>query len=160
EEGLPLSEPALTMSRRIFGNDHPVVVEMLINRGYFLQRLHRPADALPLFEEAYSISRRVHGEDRPHPQFVVCLLCLGRCQVWLGHPDLGLQYYEQALQCCRQLYSGPHPETAHVLHELGEALRRAGRLREAEACAREAVTGCREHPEWGEFDVRLNSEFW
>src|SRR5262249_49586848 len=129
-------------------------------RGYFLQRLHSPDLALPLYEDAYAMSRRLHGEDRPHPQFVKCLMGLARCHMWLGDRDQAIGEYEQALAFCRQLYPEPHRETAHVLHELGEALRRAGRLTEAEAYVRAAVSGCREHPEWGEFDVNLNSEFF
>src|SRR5262249_22692372 len=66
----------------------------------------------------------------------------------------------QALELSRRAHPGPHAETADRLHLLAEALRRSGRLDEAESCLREAVAMYRAHPEWPNDVGRVNSEWF
>src|SRR5262249_964201 len=116
-----------------------------------------PAEALPLSQEALDMLERLRGTDLPHPEFPACLHVLGQCHLYLGQTELALQKYEAALAMCRQLYDGPHFDTTFTLYLMSEALRRLGRLTEAEQYATKAVLTGREHSERG--PPYVNAEF-
>jgi tetratricopeptide (TPR) repeat protein len=158
-EALSWSETALATSRRTFKGDDDLTADALLNHALLLSR-HAPAEALPLYEEALAMFERLYGTTRPHPHFVRCLTLLGECLASLGQTDEALPKYEAAVDVSRHLYKVPNRDTVQTLHILAEALRRRGRLPEAERYAREAVQTARAHPEWSMNEPRINGELF
>jgi tetratricopeptide (TPR) repeat protein len=125
--------------------------------GDCLLNLDRAPEALPRYEESKAILQRWYAAD--HPNVAASLYAVGKCLVFLGQADASVSQFEAAIEMCRRLGDVGNAQRALSLLYLAEALRRTGRLEEAERHAREGVRLSRTHLEWGMDNSRLHGEF-
>jgi serine/threonine-protein kinase len=129
-----LNRAVLAMSRRLFGDRHPLVAEDLINLGAIQSELGRYGEAERLYRQALEITRSWYGPD--HPRVASNLTMLGRALVYENRFDEAATLLHQAVSVDERVYGPVHPRIASTLNELGSIALKRGRLDEAEACYR------------------------
>jgi serine/threonine protein kinase/Tfp pilus assembly protein PilF len=147
---LPHVEVALTLRRRLLGDDHPDTMSLINGVGFVLREQGKLNEAEPLLREALERRRRALGDDHPHTMFSIDNLGgLRSDQGKLGEAE---PLCREALERRRRMLGDDHPETLHSINNMGLLLQAQGRLREAEPLLREAVERSRrvlgdDHPE-------------
>ena len=100
ERALPLFRDTLTMNRRLYKGDHPVVAKSLNNQGNRLSDLGRREEALAASQEAVDLYRPL-AQTRPDaflPDLAMSLSNLGR-DLWnLGRREEALEHWREAVQ--------------------------------------------------------------
>ena len=87
EEAIPFTQEALSIWRKIHGEEHPSVATGLVTLGFFLQKSVRVnrlfekkkkllmdqipfqgklSEAAPLFYQSLEIYKKIYGEEHPH----------------------------------------------------------------------------------------------
>jgi eukaryotic-like serine/threonine-protein kinase len=120
------------------GADSLDVADTLRNLAACYWDLDRHALGIPLHEEALAIQQRLLGPD--HPWTATSVGDLGYCLMAAGDPQRGAALMGEALRVLdARLAQTPHHERVEVRAFYAEALRRCGRLAEAEQAARELL---------------------
>lgn len=137
-EGIELAEEALALRRRIYGPDHPLVSEALIAAGQAAADAGRPAAAERRLRQAVRLERR---RTPASEGLARALAHLARVLRDRDQPAEAVALLDEAVS----LGARRPRSTTHVtaLDGLGDALRAAGRLDEAERRYRERLGLCR-----------------
>ncbi len=137
-QALAWTEEALALRRQIYDPHHPLVSEAFLAAGDAASEAGRPARAERYFRQALRIEQdRASGSER----HVDALSGLGWLRSQQGSVAESIELFERAL-----VISADRPDsTSHIvaLNGIGDALRRAGRLAEAERYYRQRLELCR-----------------
>jgi len=125
-----LNERVLAGARRIYGERHPRVADVLINLGASLGDRGRYAEAEALYREALTILDGFHGPD--HHKSASARTMLGRALVYQGRFAEGVALLEEALAVQERVNGPEHPRVASILNDLGSAALQEDRLDEAQ----------------------------
>lgn len=137
-EAAELLREVLQLDREQLGPEHPYVAFSLDNLGSALAELGAFAEAQPLFTEARRILVAVRG---PRSLEVATnLTATGTALRLNGDTTNAVHMLEQARTLLAEVAPPNHPRRAAVANELGLALLELGRLGEAEAAFRQALT--------------------
>ncbi|GGZ89077.1 tetratricopeptide repeat-containing serine protease family protein [Streptomyces plicatus] len=154
EESADLEREAIGLLRPL-ADDLPEVhgpdlAQLLHNLAWDLQTLGRPSDALPSLREAVEVRRRL-TERRPDvflPQLGSSLGTLGYLYEVLDHMDVAVDHYEQALsayeRAARTLTRADRADQVRAAENLGWALEKLDRAKDAIRVQRDAVRICRQ----------------
>lgn len=144
DEGLRVMERALAIREERFGEESEEVAAALVAMGGVLRENQRDRESLPLAERALAIRRSLHSPD--DPRLAEALTAVGQGLVNEDRPDPALVLLREALEIRMQT---PADAKALVGTQLAMAyaLRRAGRLDEAEAIYEEAIPRYRALPD-------------
>lgn len=110
-------QAALTLRRRLLGEQHPEVATSLNNLGAVARAEGDLRGALQLFQQALELRERLLGPD--HPYTAVSLNNVAEIHVAEGDLGRALPLHQRALQIRRARLGEDHPETARSLHNLG-----------------------------------------
>lgn len=119
KKAISLSEQALSIIIKIFGETHPHVVPSLNNLGKAWRELGEPIKAISYIEQAISIDERGCGKN--HPNVARDLNYLGLAWSDLGDKQKAISLYEQALAIDVAVFGKEHPNVARDLNNLGFA---------------------------------------
>ena len=129
---------AMVIHKRVLGEDHPEYASGLENIGNIYYRRGEYARTAEQLEKVLVIRRRALGDDAEPVGRTMANL--GSVYMSSGNDDAALPKFQDALVRL-QKYLGPdHPDVAAVLTGEAGALLHLGRLDEAEAVARRALT--------------------
>ena len=133
---LPHAETALSIRRRMLGDDHPDTVASLSNYADVLEALGRFAEAEPLRRDVINRSRRTLGED--HPGAIGALGSYGGTLQSLGQAAAAEPFLRQALEGRRRVQGDDDPDTIVALNNYAAVLDSLDRTAEAERLYRQA----------------------
>jgi non-specific serine/threonine protein kinase/serine/threonine-protein kinase len=137
----PHAETALSIRRRLLGEDHPDTIRSLHNYASVLQQLGHNAQAEPLQREALERSRRVLGNDNTRT-----LEALNNYAYVLGELGRSAEaepLYKEALERYRHMWGRDHIDTINALNNYAYAVKSQGRTAEALPLYEEALGDCR-----------------
>ena len=117
-------EQALTIRRKLLGEEHLDTATSLSNLGSLMQATGKYASARPYLEQALAIRRKVLGEE--HPDTARSLNNLGFLLQAMGEYAVARPYYEQALAINKKVLGEEHPDTARYYNNLGYLLQTMG----------------------------------
>jgi CHAT domain-containing protein/tetratricopeptide (TPR) repeat protein len=145
----PLLRAALSMRRKLLGDEHPDVAQSLNNLAFLLMHQGDYAGAEPLFREALAMWRELLGDE--HPDAALSLGNLASV-LWAQGDYAGAEpLYREALTLRRKLLGDEHPDVALSISNLASVLWARGNHAGAEPLLREALAMRRrllgdEHP--------------
>ena len=126
-----LNRVVLAMNRRLYGDRHPLVADILINLGAIQLEWQNYAAAERYYREAIPIVRAWYGDN--HPETASDLTMLGRVLVSEKRYGEASALLHQALAIQEHVYGPVHPRVASALNELGRVAQQEGHLDEAQA---------------------------
>ncbi len=126
-----LNRKVLAMNRKIYGERHPHVADILVNLGAIQLEFTNLSAAEKHYRDALAIVRPWYGKD--HPETGSTATALGRVLVSQKKFDEGVTLLQEAVGIQERVYGPGHPRVASALNELGRAAQQQGRLDEAEA---------------------------
>lgn len=129
---------ALTLARRIFGRNGPVLTEYYTQVGLSLRHLGRFAQARRFYDRALALAEAAQG--RRHRMTAVCLNNLGALLKVQGNLHSALTYQSEAVQIFQDVLGPEAAEIGIPLNNLGDLLGSLGRWEEALARHQEALT--------------------
>jgi len=112
-----LNTQVLGMSRRLYGERHPMVAEDLINLGATQLERGDYAAAEAYDRQALDITRAWYGAD--HPKTAASLTLLARALVYQKRNDEATALLQEALAIRERVYGPMHPTVASTSNELG-----------------------------------------
>jgi tetratricopeptide (TPR) repeat protein len=135
DEAERLYRRALRIVERVHGPEHHAVAVNLNNLAAMYQARGRVKAAEQMYRRALDIDTRGLGADHPKVAF-----CINNLAVLLqaDRPDEAASLYERALSVFTRMLGPSHPNVGVCLENYGAVLKRLGRTKEAEACARRA----------------------
>ncbi len=134
EESVPLLAETLELRRRILGERHPLVAQVLLHLARAERLSGRPARGLDLARRALRLVEEAEGPEHPHvayPLREIGALLLARGEAAAAEPVL-----RRALDVRRRGLSGGHPDVAQAEIGLAGCLAELGRRAEAAALLR------------------------
>lgn len=117
---LEYGEKALTIRRRVLGEEHPDTASSYNNVGSTVGALGDHRRALEYQEKALAIRRRVLGEE--HPDTAASYNNVGAALKDLDDRRRALEYQEKALSIGRRVLGEEHPDTATSYNNVGSTL--------------------------------------
>lgn len=129
EGAFPYFEKALTIRRRVLGEQHLDTVQSLNHVGYLLHSQGRLAEARPYFEKALTIRQKLLGTK--HPAIAESLNYLGQWHLVQKDLPLAESHFQQALAISVNTLGKTHPLTAEYANNLGWSLIEQGNLEAA-----------------------------
>jgi tetratricopeptide (TPR) repeat protein len=129
-EAEPLYLQALSLTRRLLGEEHPSVATSLNNLAGLYKSQGRYSKAQSLYLQALELRRRLLGED--HPSVANSLNNLALLYDSQGRYSEAEPLYLQALELRRRLLGEDHPSVANSLNNLALLYDSQGRYSEAE----------------------------
>jgi serine/threonine-protein kinase len=112
-----LNTVVLDMSRRLFGERHPMVAEDLINLGATQLERGDYAAAEAYDRQALDITRAWYGPG--HPKTAASLTLLARALVYQKRNEEATALLTEALSIRERVYGPMHPMVASTVNELG-----------------------------------------
>jgi len=112
-----LNTLVLGMSRRLYGDRHPMVAEDLINLGATQLERGDYAKAEAYDREALAITRAWYGD--AHPKTAATLTLLARALLYQKRPEEAQALLQEALVIREGVYGPDHPMVASTVNELG-----------------------------------------
>ncbi len=137
DEAQALFERAFALAEQVYGKDHPVVAESLLNRASIEMYHERPLAAEPLVDRAVAILE-AHVEEDPLP-LVNALGFVQAVREAQGRRDDALAAITRALAIQRQHGKPNDPQLGISLSNLATALFNMQRFDEAEPIYRESI---------------------
>ena len=125
-----LNQRLLQTTRRLWGEDHPRVADVMINIGASLVDRGHYSEAEPYYRPALAILSAFHGPD--HYRTASCMTMLGRALVYQKEFAEGVPLLVKALTIQERVHGPVHPRVASVLNDLGSAALQQDRAQEAE----------------------------
>jgi serine/threonine-protein kinase len=119
----------LAMNRKLYGERHPRVADILINLGAAQQDRGRYEEAERLDRQALEIIRRFYGEE--HFQTADALTKVARALVFQNKFEEGVPMLRRALAIRERVFGPVHPMVASTLNELGNMAMRQDHPEEA-----------------------------
>ena len=155
--GIKEYEQALTISRTVYGDDHPEVAVALNNLGSAWITLGECQKAIACFEQALSIDRALYGEK--HPKIAAEFGNLGKAWATLGYHQKAIECHERALNIYRLLFDKNHPLVAVEMQSLATLWEKIGKLEKAVEYYEQAIEIglsiiTKNHPQ---FDVAIDN---
>jgi len=129
-----INQRVLDANRRIYGEHHPRVADVLINLGASQSDRGRYAAAEPFYRQALASLTAFNGAD--HFRTASAMTMLGRTLVYEKKLDEAVPLLRHALAIQERVNGPVHPRVASALNDLGAAALQQGRLDEAEAAFR------------------------
>ncbi|MEZ5319300.1 MAG: serine/threonine-protein kinase [Vicinamibacterales bacterium] len=126
-----INQRVLAAVKRIYGERHPRVADVLINLGASQVDRGRYREAEAFYRPAVAILEAFYGPD--HYRTASALTMLGRALVYQKQFDEGVPLLARALDVQERVNGPVHPRVASALNDLGSAALQQGRLDEAEA---------------------------
>jgi serine/threonine-protein kinase len=134
----PLLREALSVRRRVLGDDHPAVAQSLNNLGVVLRQRGDYDGAEPLFNEALAMRRKLH-EGIDHPHLAESLNNLALLYQERGRYPVAEDLLREAIAIQRAAENGSSTELASLLANLGILLTEVADWAGAEPPFREAL---------------------
>ncbi|MGQ0767097.1 MAG: tetratricopeptide repeat protein [Gemmatimonadota bacterium] len=125
-----LNREALTLSRQIHGDRHPIVAEDLVNLGATQQERGNYQEAESWFSQALDITRAFYGDS--HYRTASNLANLGRSLLLQRRFPEANSALQRSLAIRERVYGADHPSVANTLNELGSAAVMTDSLERAE----------------------------
>jgi tetratricopeptide (TPR) repeat protein len=138
EQAEPLYVQALSLRRKLLGEDHPAVASSLNNLAYLYDSQGRYEQAEPLYVQALILWRELLGED--HPAVASSLNNLAGLYDSQGRYEQAEPLYVQALALMRKLLGEDHPDVASSLNNLAGLYDSQGRYEQAEPLYVQAIS--------------------
>jgi tetratricopeptide (TPR) repeat protein len=126
---------ALEIRRKVFGNDHPVVYQSMVEVAAVLARMQRCAEARPLLDSAVAGFEKAQGTAQWG--FQLALATSGECDLADGAPGRAVERVERAIGLARGAKEWPVGR-GQYRWVLVRALWALGRRDDAIAAARQA----------------------
>ena len=150
DDALPLQQRALTLRRRVLGENHPDTISSISNMGEVLHYQGKLAEVMPYYREALEKRRKVLGEE--NPDTLESIARIGAVLHDQGELDQAIPYYLDALEKRRRILGSDDPATLDSIGNLGRLLQEQGKPDQAEPYFKEALEKKRrilgeEHPE-------------
>jgi tetratricopeptide (TPR) repeat protein/tRNA A-37 threonylcarbamoyl transferase component Bud32 len=133
----PLEERALSIRRKVLGDDHPDTLRSINALGNLLAQRGKSADAEVLLREATDRRRRVLGEE--HTDTLTSINNLGLTFSDQGKWNEAERSFREVVEKRRRGQGDEHPRTLRALNDLAWALWNEGKLNEAEPYLREIL---------------------
>ncbi|NEQ49983.1 MAG: tetratricopeptide repeat protein, partial [Leptolyngbya sp. SIO3F4] len=115
-EAEPLYEEALSMYKRLLGDEHPYVATTLNNLALLYDNQGRYSEAEPLYEEALAMRKRLLGDE--HPDVALSLNNLASLYYSQGRYSEAELLYQEALTMRKRLLGDEHPDVALGIRNL------------------------------------------
>jgi CHAT domain-containing protein/tetratricopeptide (TPR) repeat protein len=115
-EALAKLAEALSINRKVLGEEHPHTTAAYNNVASCLDHQGQHGKALPLYEKALAIRRKVLGEE--HPSTAANYNVLACCLHAQGQYGKALPLFEKALAIHRKVLGEEHPSTAASYHNV------------------------------------------
>jgi tetratricopeptide (TPR) repeat protein len=132
-----MSRDAVSMQRKLLGDDHPDVAKSLYLLGSALFAQAKLAESEPKYRESLDILARLHADDRD--EGMNARSELGLVLMWLNKlPEAEIKERE-ALEMARRLGTNESEYVAQVLSNLAFILTKAGKLDQAEINYRDSL---------------------
>ncbi len=129
-----LNRRVLAVYRRLHGERHPAVADVLVNLGAIRHEQGSYAEAERFYRRALEIKRGWYGGG--HPAIAAGLTMLARPLIFRERLDEAAELLGEALAINERVFGGVHPRVASTLNELGSVALRRERYDEAEAAYR------------------------
>ncbi|HVX61655.1 MAG TPA: tetratricopeptide repeat protein [Pirellulales bacterium] len=148
---VPAALEALEITKKIFGDQHPLYADRLEILALLCQAVGDFARAEPLFQQALAIQKKALGEQ--HPDYAKCLNNLAVMYEQRGELARAEPLFEQAAAIYKQALGTEHPSYAKSLNNLADLYRRQGQyaralpLFEQALAIKQAALG-EEHPDY------------
>jgi len=147
EQAEPHLNAALDLRRRVFGDEHEMVAESLLDYAFnYWEKDRKSAEAVAMTREALAIYRKLGGRTE---EMIVALRYL---QLFLGNTPEGDAAGNEALAIAEALQIKERPDLAIILHNMAQTRVAKGDYVQAESLGRKALAMHRklhgnEHPE-------------
>ena len=163
QEGIPIAEKAIEVSKRVRGPEQPETAAALNNLGFLFQKIGDYPKAEPLLQEALRIRQKVLGPD--HPDTASSLNRLAVLYQDMGEYAKAEPLYQEALRIRQKVLGPEHPGTASSLNNLALLYQDMHEYAKAEPLYREALRICQkvlrpEHPETATSLNNLATLYW
>jgi tetratricopeptide (TPR) repeat protein len=145
-----MRERALAITEKVFGREHPNVVDPLNSLASLLHIMGRLDDARPMYERAIAIVEHAHG--REHPDLIHPLYNLAIVREVQGDARGALALYERSAALTEKIHGPDHPEVGMRLSAVADAHRVLEDYEEALPLAERAV-GLLEKDEWAQSEL-------
>jgi TPR repeat protein len=161
-ESLALHREALSMRRKLFGNEHPDIAESLNGLAGILEHQGKLAEAEALVREALSLQRKFLGNK--HERTASSLGNLAFLLEKQEHLEQAEGSYTEALAIYKEAFGSNHTKTLASLQKLAFVLVAEGKFAKAEVLYREAINTTKhmhgnEHPDLADAINQLGSMY-
>ncbi|MEG5198196.1 CHAT domain-containing tetratricopeptide repeat protein [Microcoleus sp. A6-C5] len=136
-EAIPLAERALTIRRKVLGQEHLDVARSLNNLALLYKSQGRYSEAEPLYRQALEMRKRLLRDN--HPDVATSLNNLAGLYQSQGRYSEAEPLYRQALEMRKRLLGDNHPDVADSLNNLAVLYESQGRYSEAEPLHHQAL---------------------
>ncbi len=137
ERSASLLEEALTLRRKIYGNEHPEVARTITNLVQAIFELNQSERAETLTREALAMRRKIYGNE--HSEVADSLNDLALLTKLKGDFAAAEPLYRETIAVQRKLLGNDHPNVANTLGNLAILLMDKKDYVEAEAAQRESL---------------------
>lgn len=138
-EAIEYYERALSISKEVYGDEHPIVATVLNSIGLAQNDLGEHKKAIEYCGQALPIVKGWYGEK--HPNVAAVLNNIGLAWHGLGKHKKAIEYYNQALSIViKGVYGEKHPDMAKTLNNIGLAWHALGEHEKATECYQQALT--------------------
>jgi serine/threonine protein kinase/Tfp pilus assembly protein PilF len=134
---LPHAEIALSIRRRVLGDEHPDTLASLNDYGRVLRMLGRMTEAAAAYKQALEGRRRVLGEE--HRDTIGSINNYAGALEMLGKTDAAEPLLKHALEVRRRQLGDDHADTMTSANNYAKALTNQGRFAEAELLYRDVL---------------------
>lgn len=134
---LAMTEEALVLSTKLYGEEDQHTLETLINVASAHKMKGDLLTAERMSAEVLEKRRRVLGEN--HPDTLTSINEMGVINHWMGRFAEAERYYRLSLSRAREHLGENHPDTLRFLLNLGAMLETVGRFADAEPIIKEHI---------------------
>jgi serine/threonine-protein kinase len=124
-----VNQRVLALTKRLYGERHPLVAEDLMNLGATEQERGNYKESERYFREAIALTTAFHGEN--HYRTASNVLYLGRSFLLQNRYDEARAAMQRALEIREKVYPPTHPSIANTLNEIGSLAMREERYVDA-----------------------------
>eukprot|EP00970_Alexandrium_tamarense_P019939 scaffold14644_cov310-Alexandrium_tamarense.AAC.1 len=110
-------QQALSIRRKVLGNDHLDVSATSFNAGQTYHKLNILPEALSNYQEFHRITTSLMGSN--HRDVVIVLKHIGQVYHEMNEWELALRYYGKGLDCSRRVLGFCNREAASILNMMG-----------------------------------------
>ncbi len=143
EEARTICEESLEIRERLFGKEHPVVLQSMNQLGNILSEMGENDEAEQIYLAALATQRETLGEN--HPFTLELLGNLGGNYIRMGDLREAVVHLRSALQVREEVMGKDHPTIAIALSNLGVAVGSLGNYEEAEQIHRRSLILAKQH---------------
>jgi serine/threonine-protein kinase len=137
KESLPLTLKAITLSKKLNGENHPDTLGAISNLASYYNMTGDYQRALTTQQALLVLQQDTLGEH--HKNSIQSKLNIATTHYWMGQYNLAKKGYEYCVQHLTQLLGSRHPETLHAMSVLGSVLETMGEYTLAEPIIRKHI---------------------